>query len=237
MYETWRAELEDRLTPAMAWTRLQALAQAFNWIPSLRRHLRDRHPLGPTFAFESGIQYLTRDGGVEAYIRFEGGRAKAGLGRLDDPDVTISLRAMEHLRRFLGAPAELFNMLLSNDVVIEGNLSHAAKLSHMATSVLRLGQARPRANGNASQRFAGPARWQDMQVPPAGEPCADIPKGEVTHLEDPYLAGYTLDDFPKAKRLLWAFRTTMPELDAERARLLTEYRMASDWAGSWPASG
>ena len=65
---------------------------------------------------------------------------------------------------------------------------------------LKLGdQPRPPPAGAAA-----PSRWEDLPVPPAGEPCRDRPEGEVQSLQDPYLAGYTLEHFPRLKRLLWA---------------------------------
>ena len=53
------------------------------------------------------------------------------------------------------------------------------------------------------------------------------PVGEVTHLEDPYLAHWSLDDFPRLKRLVWVHRTLPPAICTERPRLITEFKLTA----------
>ncbi len=222
--DSWKEGLSEKLTPVVGWVNLQAMAQVLNLVPSMRHHLRDRHPSGATFEFEAGIQFMTRDHGNAVHVRFGRGRMMVGFGRLDNPDMTVRFRLPEHMRTFFSSPSEVFNLMLANDVDFDGNLSYLAKFGHMSTAVKMLGRKRQRRDGAEARR--GPARWQDLAAPPPGEPCGERPEGELSHLEDPYLAGYCLDDFPRVKRLLWAFRVTDPEICSERGRLVTEFALS-----------
>ncbi|MFC1482590.1 pyruvate formate lyase family protein, partial [Myxococcota bacterium] len=216
--------LNDRLTPTVARAKLAAVAAMLNYRPSLRHHLRDTHPLGVPFVFEAKIQLLTWDRSQGVHAIFEGGRMRVGSGPLPGADVTVRFRRLEHMRAFFTPGTDTLSMILTNDVAIEGNVAYLAKFGYL-TSVIETGGKARRPEGGASAKGKGPARWQDLEAYPAGEPCRDRPAGEVTHLADPYLAGYTLDDFPRLKRLLWSFRTVTPEFCSERARLLTEFML------------
>ena len=229
MFESIRSQMTERLTSHLGWANLQAMAQVLNWVPSMRHHLRDRHPVGKPFVFKAGFCFLTANGQNAVHIRFDHGRAKVGFGPLPDADVTVRFKRAEHMRVFFINPANVFDMLLDNDVTFSGNLACLAKFGHMSEAVKALGRKRARAKND---RLPGPLDWRDLPAPPAGEACRDRPEGELTHLDDPYLAGYSLTDFPRIQRLLWAFRTEPPTMCAERARLVTEYKLTHNGSNS-----
>ena len=224
----WRPTvwLKDRLTPALVTTKLAALAAMLNYRPSLRHHLRDVHPVVGPHAFRARMQFLTWDGRSGAHAIFEGGKMRAGTGPVDSPDLTVRFKGLEEMRRFF-AGADTFEMLLDNRVVIEGNLSHLFKFGHISAAVTLQNSKLP---GKA--RRATPERWQDLRAHAVGEPCPAPPTGEVEHLEDPYLASYSLDDFPAIKRLLWRYRNTQPAICSERPRLVTEQKLIDQKEGA-----
>ncbi|HUU03748.1 MAG TPA: pyruvate formate lyase family protein [Myxococcota bacterium] len=215
--------ISSRLTPALVTTKLRGLALMLNHRPAFRHHLTDTHPVGVPFSFEARFLFTLDNGATAAHAIFEGGKMKVGSGPIDKADLTVRFRGLDVMRTFFTAGADTLGMLLDNSLSFEGNLSYLLKFGHMSTAV-NLGNrpARPEAPWSATH---GPADWRDLEAPAAGEPCPERPSGETTHLDDPYLAGYTLDDFPKAKKLLWAFRTVQPEICSERARLLTEFML------------
>jgi len=229
--ETVKNWVLARSTGAIALGALNAMALGMRLKRGMRRHLYAVRPDGTEVPFEGSFVFTTFDGTVTAHTVISKGRMRVGRGGLDNPSVTVKLRDKATLRRFFSPRTDPLNMLLANEMAFEGNLAYLARFDHLS-KVLKLGHEplpAPADNGNGR----GPARWQDLPVPPTGEPCRARPEGEVTHLEDPYLAGYSLDDWPRLKRLLWGHRTIQAELSAERARLLTEFKLE---AGEHPTT-
>jgi len=218
-----RARLTERATPGIVLAVLEGMALMLNNRPSLRHHLKDRHPTGVPFVFDADFLFATRDRRMQVHARFGDGKMRVGLGGLPDPDVSILFRDPGAMRAFFDAGVDPMSLLLANDVNFDGNLSCMLKFGHMSTAVIRNGQRMPVPPGRTWSR--GPARWQDLPAPPTGEPARERPRAEVKRLGDPYLASYSLDDFPRIKRLLWAHRTIQPEVCTERPRLLTEFKL------------
>ncbi len=210
----------DRITPVMVRGRLSVLAAVLNRVPSYRHHLVDVHPTGTPFRFEAVLEFLEEERSTGVHIVCSGGRMKTGNGPAADADVTVRFLNAGLMREFFSG-GDSFSMLLDNTLTIEGNLSYLLKFAHMSEAVTRRNRKLPRApemNGDGTARS-----WEDMRPYPAGEPCRERPDGEVTHLDDPYLASYTVENFPSIKRLLWVSRVTRPAICAERPRLLTEF--------------
>jgi len=198
-------------------------------LPRFRHLLEGTHPSGARAPLEASFTFSTRDGSVQLHARFEDGRMRVGRGPLQAPDVAIRFRRLEHMRAFF-ADGDPFNMLLRNQISFDGNLSSLARFGHLTTAIKQRGRQR-----SAAVWRRGPQRWQDLPAPPTGEPCLQRPAGEVRHLQDPYLAGTSLDDLPRIKRLLWAHRTVQPEICTERARLVTEAWLARPLGEEPPA--
>ncbi len=212
-----RGWVRGKITPAVVRTKLRAMAAAYNLLPPLRRHLKDTHPVGTPFVFDASIQFISWDGGSGTHVVFKDGKMRVGSGPLEKADTTLRFREAGHMRAFFSGEDSL-HMLLSNDMAIDGNLCNLLKFAHMSEVLNRRNKKAP-----PNFRKPNPERWQDLKAYRTGEPAADRPAGEVVHLDDPYLAGYTLDDFPAIKRQLWAYRTVQPEMCTERARLWTEF--------------
>lgn len=51
----------------------------------------------------------------------------------------------------------------------------------------------------------------------------------VKHLNDPYLAEYSIDDFPRLKEFLNIHFTKKPEVCPERPQILTEWFRENGW--------
>jgi formate C-acetyltransferase len=156
-------------------------------------------------------------------VVIEGGRMRVGAGPIERADTTVRFRSPRAMRDFFDPSFNQLDLIIDNQVALEGNISALAWFGHMTNCVLLGGRQRPLHPAWAAG--VGPARWQDLPAHRAGEPCRERPAGEVSALDDPHLAGYTLDDFPRIKRLLWVHRTTVPEICTERARLLTEFEL------------
>lgn len=215
--------LSERVQPVAVWSKLQAMALLLH-LPQFRHHLQAKHPLGARRNFKSSFQFSTRDRSLNLHARFDGAM-RVGIGVLSDPDVTLRFRTVGHLADFF-ADGDLFQMLLYNDVELSGNLSALAKFGHLSTDIKLRGKALP-----PKQPSQARSRWQDLPAPAVGEPCLQDLGAEATFLEDPYLASYSLDDFPRVKRLLWAHREIAPQICTERARLVTEFSLGDGKSG------
>jgi len=212
-----RGWVRDKITPTVVRTKLRAMAAAYNYLPPLRRHLKDTHPVGTPFVFEASIQFVSWDGKSGAHVVFKDGKMRVGSGPIKNADTTLRFRETGHMRDFFSG-GDSMNMLLSNYMAIEGNFSYLLKFANMSDVINLRNKKLP-----ANFRKPVPKRWQDLEAYRAGEPAGETPAGEVVHLDDPFLAGYTLDDFPVIKQQLWAFRTVQAEMCTERARLWTEF--------------
>lgn len=211
----------DRTTGAIALAALNAMALGLRFKRGARKHLYGVRPDGTEVSFEGSYVFTTRDDSVAVHAVFASGRMRVGRGPLKRPSVTVRLKDKATLRKFFSPRTDPLGMLLDNEMSFDGNLAYLARFDHLS-KVLKLGQV-PLPPSPSDP----PGRWQDLSVPSTGEPCANPPAGEVTHLEEPYFAAQTLDDWPRLKELLWTHRTRRAELDPERALLLTEFKHAA----------
>lgn len=216
--KTW---MLDQTTGALALAALNAMALGLRFKPGASEHLYGVLSDGTRLPFTGRYVFTTSDGDVAVHAIMAGGRMRVGRGTLERPSVTVRLRDKATLRKFFSPRTDPLGMLLDNEMSFDGNLAYLARFDHLS-KVLKLGDV-PQPPPAADP----PGRWQDLRVPPTGEPCTDPPQGEVTYLEEPYLAAHTLDDWPRLKELLWTHRTRTAELDPERALLLTEFKHAA----------
>ena len=211
----------ERLTLPLVRVKLGVVAAMLNRRPSLRHHLEDTLPSGEEVLFSARMQWTTWDRRRGVHAVFGGGRMRVGLGTIDAADVTFRCKRLEDMKRFFAPGADTLDMIISNDVAIEGNMSVLAKFGHMAAAVQQNSRRLPL---NTRWETSGwPDRWQEMVAFPTGEPCDDPPAGEASELDDPHLAGISLDDLPRIKEQLWAYRTTLASWCPERAAALTEF--------------
>ncbi|MHB8876249.1 MAG: pyruvate formate lyase family protein, partial [Myxococcaceae bacterium] len=222
-------KLLDRVTPAIAYTKLTAMAAMLRVKPSLRHHLEDQLPGGQRFVFDATLQFVLGDGRSGVHAVFQDGAMRVRRGPAPKADTTVRFESPTHMRRFFEG-ADTMGMLLDNSLKLEGNLSYLFKFAHMSAVISRGGkkaEARPQSGASG-----WPTDWRALVAPPSGKPCQTRPAGEVESLDDPHLAALSLDDFPRIKRLLWAHRTTRPALCTERPRLLTEHVLAQRASGA-----
>ncbi len=224
MHETQPVTFRDRITPLEVRTRLQALAWALKLKPSLRHHLRDTLPSGDDLVFDGCFQFSLWDDSVATHLAFRDGKAKVGKGAAEEPDVIVRFKTPLDMRTFFAPGADALHMLLNNDMKVEGNLALLYKFGAIAADVVYGGKS-PSPNTEMWGDDGG--GWEALAAPPTGETCTELPFGEVSALDDPNMAGVSLDDLPAVKRLLWAHRHVQPSICSERARLLTEHVVAA----------
>ena len=209
--------LLDRLTPILVTGALKMLAASFRLRPSQRHLLAGEHPSGARSAFDAVFQFQTFDEDIRIHAVFGDGRMTVRKGPAKAPDLVVRFRRAEHMRAFFAPGADPMSMLLDNDLVFDGNLSYLSRFAHISTAITgggRRTRIRKKVKGSG---------WEQLPVPPVGEPCLSPPQDECRFLDDPHLAHRGLADFPRIRHLLWIHRNEIPTLCAERPRLLTDF--------------
>ncbi len=218
-----RASLARRLTPAVVWAALEAMALAVSVRPVLRRELRGVHPSGTPWEWRSRLKFVTRDGSIVAHAVIGGGRMRAGLGAVRDPDLTLRFRDRAAMRHFFLPGTDPLNLLLDNDIDFVGNMTHLSRFAYLSSSLVLGGK--PRTEGPGGSAWALEGALKPRRV---GLPCPKPPVGETRFLQDPSLCGYRLEDFPRIRAQLVRHYQTQPEICSERARLLTAFMVSRD---------
>ena len=211
----------DRLTPILVSGALRVLAMSLNLRPSLKRLLIGEHPSGARRSFDAVFQFSTLDERVLVQAIFASGRMRVKGGRAKSPDLHVRFRAAEHMRAFFAPGGDPMNMLLDNSIVFEGNLAYLSRFAHITTAVTLGGK-----RSSMADKPEGPG-WEQLPIPPVGEPAREQAAGDAGFLDDPHLAGVSLAELPRIKRLLWIHRNEVPALCAERPRLLTDFVLAN----------
>jgi len=206
---------------------LRLIAANFNHRKRLNRYLRGN---GSWIDFSVGFR--TEDRGVEEAMIFKGGHVRVARKIPVDCDVSLVFTAEEVLKEMVRLPpSEVFNLLLKNKVRAEGNFTYLTLLNFYISLIA----------GPIHRRMMDKQKVEDTaerlrQAPPVDPALRgemknrrrDRMKAEsidpgVKHLPEPYLSGYSLEDFPRLARFLDIHFTVKPEVCCERARLMTDW--------------
>jgi pyruvate formate-lyase/glycerol dehydratase family glycyl radical enzyme len=199
---------------------LNLLAMIFDTRRKMRREIYNEKT---GFIFNAKYQFTTKDDKVNVYVVFKDGKMSVTEGKIDDPNITIYYKDKETLANLYDKSAEeSLDYLLTNEMGYIGNMSYLTKFSYLTSLVM----------GAKIKDYKGPENRLIY-------PIEDIDKGKkrrkilneslnrkidnVQVLDDPYLAKYTLDDFPRLKYLKNRRFALKPAICVERAKLVTEY--------------
>ncbi|MEI7891618.1 MAG: pyruvate formate lyase family protein [Myxococcales bacterium] len=207
---------------------LRFMALSYNHRPSLRRYL-----YGVDGPLDLTIGVRTETGSVAQTIRFRDGKARVLGGSHNDTDATLVFQDNSVIRQMLTAPpSELLLLLLKGRMRMEGNLGHLSLFNYLLSVLIDKTRLRPLPvppkNGASSQARPVPNEPTPKSVAhrPPSQRVARLTTGrvdDVRWLDEPFLARYTLADFPRLTRFLAEHFDTVPELCAERPLLLTRY--------------
>lgn len=206
---------------------LRVMAAQYSLRPTLRQFLRSSDGW---IDFSVGV--ATRDSSVEQSIAFQGGRATAHRGLLADADVVLTFNDDDALLTMLKAtPNESLTLILRNQLVLTGNWCYLQLFNYLVAQLLgSYHQRKLRANAKADQRsrrtdFGGcdPEVRQELAARAAQRLTAEATEPGVTCLRDPYLAKYSLGDFPRLRTFLDLHLSQKAEICAERAQILTTW--------------
>ncbi len=199
---------------------LKTMALLYNRRPSLREYLRWD---GGWLDLTVGLR--TESGSVEQAIRFREGKATV-LGAIPDDADSLLLFADEEALRLMitRPPSELFNLLMKNRVIPQGNLASLQLFNFLISVLLRKKHIR-QLRKEARREKARPAAEPVQAQPKRTESSLKAPGKDrgVMFLKDCYLPEYSLEDFPRLKEFLRIHFTEKPALCAERPEILTRF--------------
>ncbi len=215
------------LTHLLVKTLLHTVAASFNFRPGLKKYLAtDRG----WFDFTVGIR--TDSHSVATAIRFSGGRVSVLKHLPNDCEVTLIFASDAAVRRLLSAtPTEQIFMLMKSELKTVGNQSYMNLFFFYLSLLLHKKQKKSMAKERDTER----RELKEKQPAPRTElsdemrqrhACrlkADKIDAGVKYLEDPYLSGYSIADFPRIQQFLDIHFTTCAEVCPERPRLVTEW--------------
>ncbi|NLH47269.1 MAG: formate acetyltransferase [Myxococcales bacterium] len=202
---------------------LHLFAANYGWRPRLRRYLKSRDGW-----MDFTVGFRTLDGTIRAGLRFRDGRVQVLGDAPPDADTELCFRDKSVIRKMLRLPPnEVMNLLLRNELSIRGNLATMSKFNFLLSVLLEKKHRRMAARQAAAQPD-GDDRPADREgsaklAARRRERLPGKPTDAVRHLDDPYLAEYSLDDFPRLRKFLNLHFTQKPEICAERAVLLTQW--------------
>jgi formate C-acetyltransferase len=199
---------------------LKLLGLFFMISKRLRKEIYNRET---GYIFNARYQFRTRDDRVNIFVIISDGKMKSGFGTIEKPNVTISYKDKETLAKIYNkSPEESLDYLLTNEMSYTGNMAYLTKFSYISTV---LSGAKIKDYKGPENRVLYPSR--DIEKAETKRRLKNEPLGRkadnVRWLEDPYLANYSIDDFPRLKKLKTRRFSLRPAICVERAKLLTEY--------------
>ena len=173
------------------------------------------------FIFNARYQICTKDGSVRVFVIFEGGKMVSGRGQIDKPDTVITYKDKPTFAKVWSYSGDQsLELLLTNEMSFSGNMAYLSRFSYL-TGLLKGsgsgGDKQDTVSVDIEKSREKTAREQKFRS------RLDRKTDKVEHLPDPYLADYSLKDFPR----LLEFRNrrfgVKPAVCIERAELLTEF--------------
>ncbi len=223
----FRENIKHSLLNPTAGILLRVMAVQFAIRPSLRKYLKG---VDGWINFSVGLK--TQSGRVSQSIRFHDGRIKVKGTIPADADIVLDFKDEDaFVEMFTLPPNEALNLVLKNRVVLDGNPNYLQLFNFYVSLLLKDKHAKTLADEQQKDMAArreefgqgDEALSEEIKSRPQYRmKCTSIDAG-VKGLEDPYLAGYSLQDFPRLEQFLDDHLSSKAEICAERAKLLTDW--------------
>jgi len=195
---------------------LQTMAFHFNYLPRFKKYLKSDDGW---INFSLGMR--TEEGNVRQCIIFHDGRVRVSSDIPDDVDTEMVFADNGTLKDMASLPPnEVLNLVLKNRLIVRGNLVFAQLFSFFITLFAK-GKIINTMKKQAGQCPAGSCSENAQPVAARAHrirPQLTAPSQDpgVVYLDDPYLSGYSLADFPRLQKFLDIHFTQKPAICHER---------------------
>jgi formate C-acetyltransferase len=206
---------------------LDVVAASFNLRPSLKKYLKTADGW---LDFTVGI--TTESGSVACAIAFRTGRVKVLKTIPENAQVILIFRSDAAVKKLLAAtPTDQIFMLLKSELRVRGHVGYMNIFFFLLSLLMSKKQVKAMAQEREKARTAvlktSPKIHADLSDEWISRRTRRL-MGEkidpgVRWLDDPYLSGLSLDDFPRLKKFLDIHFTVKPEVCPEMPRLLTQW--------------
>ena len=202
---------------------LKFFAANFNYRPALNRYLKDSDG---RLNFTFGIK--TESGSVEQALIFNNGKVKVTSNIPEKPDAMLIFENEQALKEAATEPPnKLMIALMENRMITAGNLAYLQLVNFYLSLLLKpLQVAKLKKEARAEKRDynqeeASRKSIENRKLPQLEAKAGNDPN--VRFLEDPYLARFSLQSFPRLKNYLDIHFKTKPAICHERAGILTDW--------------
>jgi len=178
------------------------------------------------------IGFRTEDGSVTAALAFRDGRVSVCGSIPEGADSIIIFKDRKTVMEAINLPPnELILFLIKGKMRLEGSMVYANLFNYYVSILLykkhkRMGEKikkeREKQKLEDSRAGATTPAPAEKKVREGMLRAPSVDPG-VKHLTDPFLAGYSIADFPRLKRFLDDHFMTKPEICPERAQLMTRW--------------
>jgi pyruvate formate-lyase/glycerol dehydratase family glycyl radical enzyme len=220
--QTVQSSAPKSITNTLANLFFKFFALNFNTRPSLNKYLKcDDGWLNFTF----GIK--TESGSVEQAMRFENGKVKVLKTipeKMDSQLIFVDENAVKEAAT--QPPNKLMLALMENRMITRGNIGYLQLINFYLSLLLKqiqISKLKKESKSENRKYDAGKASKHSIDSRKTQQLKADSNDPGVKFLPDPYLAEYSLDDFPRVKDFLDIHLKTKPAICHERAELLTRF--------------
>lgn len=214
------------------------IALSYNYNPWLRRWLKNS---------DGWINYrlgmACKSGEFAQTIEFRDGKVLVHKGVTQDNDVNwIFDHPQAFMKMLNGVPSDAFELMIKNDVIFDGDRSAGLFFGNMLYNIighivkLRLKLMNMREKRQRKE-YSGNIGVSTAQLSGEMNQRKDYrmkgKKGDdpgVKYLDDPYIPEYSINDFPRLKKINDLQKDITPEISAERPKLLTEWYRANGFA-------
>jgi len=207
---------------------LSAFAFGYNYFPAYRKYLKDGQ--GQWINFSVGIK--THDNSIVQALIFKDGYISVATVIPQDADVILSAKDALVLKEMMTVPPnEVLIMILRNRLIAQGNLAYLELFNYYLSIMLSRFQIYALEKARIEDQKYCESLFQSKTIAPRNNSpkkmkalcaTAECDTG-VKYLDDPYLSEFSLDQFPRIKHMLEIHHSAMPEVCAERPKLLTEW--------------
>jgi len=194
----------------------------FNNRSSLKKYLKsDDGWLNFTFAVK------TENGSVEQALQFENGRVRVLKEMPAKPDSQLVFKDENALKEAATQPPnKLMMALMENRMVTQGNLGYLQLVNFYLSLLLgqiQIAKLKKETKVENRNYDTGKASRHSIASRKTRQLKAESVDPGVKFLKDPYLAEYSLDDFPRVRNFLDIHLKTKPAICHEHAELLTDF--------------
>jgi len=201
---------------------LKFVAFNFNNRSSLNKYLKsDDGWLNFTF----GIK--TENGSVEQAVSIENGKIRVLKKMPDKFNAQLIFKDEDALKEAATQPPNrLMLALMENRMITHGNLGYLQLINLYLSLLLKqiqIAKLKKETKTENRKYDAGKASKHSIETRKPQQLRAEHVDPGVIFLQDPYLAQYSLDDFPRVKDFLDIHLKTKPAICHERAELITQW--------------